>query len=267
MGRVTYDFEGETVIVTGASSGIGRAIARRFGEAGAYVINADQREEPKADEEDRPTHEAIEEEGGRAEYVETDVSDPDALESVVEGAREYGGVDVMVNNAGMQNSGPFLDVEPDDFEQLHQVNAEGVFFGTQVAAADMIDRGEPGPIVNTASISSEDAQHDQVQYDSTKGAIKMITRGAALELAEYGIRVNAVAPGQIATEFTEGWSQEAQQAAGEGGGSDNGFLKPVPLGRAGFPEDLDGSYLFLASEEADYITGQLLYVDGGWTAI
>ena len=269
MGRVTYDFEDETVIVTGASSGIGRAIARRFGEAGAHVINADQREEPKADEEDLPTHEVIEEEGGTAEFAKTDVSDRGDLQTVVETAREYGGVDVMVNNAGMQNSGPLLEFVPEDFEGLYQVNAKGMFFGTQVAAEDMIDRGEPGPIVNTASISSEDAQHGQVAYDSTKGAIKMLTRGAALELAEHGIRVNAVAPGQIATEFTEGWSEEAQQAAGEDGGGDGetGFIKPVPLGRAGFPEDLDGSYLFLASEEAEYITGQLLYVDGGWTAI
>ena len=264
MGRVTYDFDDETVIVTGGSAGIGRAVARRFGEAGAHVINADQREEPKSDDEDLPTHEQVEEEGGTAEYVETDVSDREELRSVVEGAREYGGVDVMVNNAGMQSSGPFLDVDPDTFEALHMVNAKGVFFGTQVAAEDMIDRDEPGNIVNTASISSEDAQYGQVQYDSTKGAIEMITRGSALELSDHGIRVNAVAPGQIATEFTEGWSEEAQEAAGEGG---EGFLKPVPLDRAGFPDDLDGSYLFLASEEADYITGQLLYVDGGWTAI
>ncbi len=264
MGTVSYDFSDETAIVTGASAGIGRAIARRFGEAGAHVINADQREEPKADDEDRPTHELIEESGGSADYVETDVSDPDQLESVVAGAREYGGVDVMVNNAGVQIPGGFLEVSPEDFDTLHQVNAKGMFFGTQAAANDMIDRGEGGTIVNTASISSRVAQHGQVQYDSTKGAIKMITRGSALELAEHGIRVNAVAPGQIATEFTEGWSDEAQDAAGEGG---DGFIKPVPLGRAGFPDDLDGAYLFLASDEAEYITGELLYVDGGWTAI
>jgi len=151
MGRVTYDFEDETVIVTGASSGIGRAIARRFGEAGAHVINADQREEPKADDEDRPTHEVIEDEGGKAEYVGTDVSDRGDLESVVEGAREFGGVDVMVNNAGMQHSAPLLEFDPEDFEALYQVNVKGMFFGSQMAAESMLDDLE-----TTADLRAQD---------------------------------------------------------------------------------------------------------------
>src|SRR5699024_9658216 len=116
---------------------------------------------------------------------------------------------------GVQHSEAFLDVDEEDFDRLHETNPKGVFFGTQAAARDMIDRDEPGSIVNTASISSWVAQHGQVQYDSTKGAIKMITKGTALELAEHDIRVNAIAPGQIATEFTEGWSDEAQEAAGD----------------------------------------------------
>jgi NAD(P)-dependent dehydrogenase (short-subunit alcohol dehydrogenase family) len=262
MGTATYDFDGETVIVTGASSGIGRAIAVRFGKAGATVINADQREDPKDTNAEVPTHEAISEAGGEAEYIEADVSDPDDIEVVVESAREFGGCDVMVNNAGLQISKDFLEVTPDEFNQLHAVNARGMFFGCQIAAQDMIDRNEEGAIVNMASISSIVAQHDQVQYDSTKGAIKMITRGAALELADAGIRVNAIGPGQIATEFTEGWSDEAMDSAGEGG-----FIKPVPLGRAGVPKDIGGAALFLASDDADYITGELVYVDGGWTIL
>lgn len=264
MGSVSYDYGGETVVVTGGSSGIGRAIARRFGRAGATVLIADRTPEPKDEDADRPTHEVIREDGGTAEYVSTDVSNYNDLDSVVQGAREYGGVDVMVNNAGVQHSEDFLSVSPEAFDELHHVNARGVFFGTQIAANDMIDRGVSGNVVNIASISSTDAQHDQVQYDSTKGAIAMITRGAALELAEYDIRVNAVAPGQIATEFTEGWSEEARRMAG---GEETGFIKPVPLGRAGTPEDNAGPVLFLASEDAGYVTGELLYVDGGWTAI
>lgn len=257
MGRPEYDFDDETVIVTGATSGIGRETALRFGDAGATVINADIEEEPK--DSAVPTHEAIEEAGGTAEYLEVDVSDPAEVEAAVEHAHEYGGVDVMVNNAGLYIDGPMREITPEQFDRIHAVNARGVFFGCQAAANDMIERDDPGVIVNTASISSNVAQYDQVQYDSTKGAVRMITRGTALELSDHGIRVNAVAPGQIATEFAEGWREEAVEAA-----ENDELLKPVPLGRAGFPEDVAGAMLFLASDDAEYITGELLHVDGGW---
>ena len=258
MSHVSYDYVDTTVIVTGASSGIGRAVARRFGEAGATVINADVRPDPKDTDAERPTHDLVDEVGGVGRYVETDVSEVGDLETVVEAADEFGGVDVMVNNAGIFRSGNILDLDPDDFDRLHEVNAKGVFYGTQVAARDMIDRGVEGCIVNTASISAELAQFDHVQYDSTKGGVKMITRGAALELAEYGIRVNAVAPGHIATEISEGWSESAPREvrAGE-------VIKHVPLGRAGEPADVAGAYLFLASGDAGYVTGETLWVDGG----
>ena len=257
MGTLSYDFEGETVVVTGATSGIGREIALRFGEAGAMVVNADVEREPK--DAAVPTHEAIEAAGGTAAYVETDVTDRDQLRSVVEAAGEFGGVDVMVNNAGLQIVESFLETDPEQLDALLGVNAAGAFFGTQVAAEDMIARGDPGSIINTASISSNLAQHDQVQYDASKGAVRMITRGTALELAEHGVRVNAVAPGQIATEFVEGWSETARQAA-----RNDELIKPVPLGRAGTPEDVAGAYLFLASDDAAYVTGELVHVDGGW---
>jgi NAD(P)-dependent dehydrogenase (short-subunit alcohol dehydrogenase family) len=257
MGTLNPNFEDDTVVVTGATSGIGREIALRFADAGATVLNGDVEVEPK--DADVPTHELIEERGGTAEYVETDVSNRDDVETLVEAAREYGGVDVMVNNAGLFIGGSILDLDPEEFDAIHQVNAKGIYFGIQAAANDMIDRDEPGAIVNTASISSDCAQFDQVQYDSTKGAVRMITRGAALELAEYGIRVNAVAPGQIATEFLEGWTEEAKEAARSGD-----LIKDVPLGRAGTPEDVAPAYLFLASDAAEYVTGDLLFVDGGW---
>jgi len=259
MGSTQFDFEDETVIVTGGSSGIGRAIALRFGEADANVIVADIREEPKDLDADVPTHEVVRELGGEGKYVETDVSDPDEVEAVVEAAREFGGVDVMVNNAGLYIESGFTELSPEDFRKIHDVNVGGVFFGTQAAAKDMMERGEPGAIVNTASISSNFAQHGQVHYDSTKGAVRMITRGAALELASEGIRVNAVAPGQIATEFVEGLTEEMQENAAE-----NGFLKPIPLGREGYPADIAPAALYLASEDAGYTTGELVHVDGGW---
>jgi NAD(P)-dependent dehydrogenase (short-subunit alcohol dehydrogenase family) len=257
MSKLNFDYNDQTVIITGGTSGIGREVAQRFGKAGANVINADVTENPK--DASVPTHEAIRSEGGIAEYVETDVTNYEEINSVIEAADEFGGVDIMVNNAGLQIPEEFLEATPDQLQAVLATNAGGVFFGTQTAAKDMIKRSDPGVILNTASISSNLAQFDQVQYDASKGAVRMITRGAALELAEHGIRVNAVAPGQIATEFTDGWSEEAKQAV-----QSDELLKPVPLGRAGIPEDVAGIYLFLASDEAKYITGEMVHVDGGW---
>lgn len=257
MGHLNPDFGDETVVVTGGTSGIGREISLRFADAGAAVVIGDIEEDPKDAE--VPTHAAIEDRGGTAEFVRTDVTDREQIRDLVSQAREYGGVDVMVNNAGLFVEGSVLELDPEEFDQIHQVNTKGIYFGVQAAANDMINRDDPGCIVNTASISSSYAQFDQVQYDSTKGAIRMITRGSALELAEHDIRVNAVAPGQIATEFVEGWSEEAKEAVKSGE-----LIKDVPLGRAGTPQDVAGAYLFLASDAARYITGDLVFVDGGW---
>mgnify|MGYP000654590253 CR=1 FL=1 len=257
MGTLDPDFEGETVVITGGTSGIGRETALQFGEAGATVVVGDVEREPKLAE--TPTAEAIREAGGDAAFVETDVSDRGAVEDLVAAAREHGGVDVMINNAGVYRDGAVTDLTEADLSAVLSVNVEGVFNGVQAAAIDMLDRGDPGAIINTASISSAFAQHGQTAYDASKGAVKMITRTAALELAGEGIRVNAVAPGQIATEFTEGLAERQRELAREGE-----HLKPVPLGRAGEPEDVAGAYLFLASEAAAYVTGELLFVDGGW---
>jgi NAD(P)-dependent dehydrogenase (short-subunit alcohol dehydrogenase family) len=265
MARATFDFSDDVVIVTGGSSGIGRATALAFGDAGATVVVADVREEPKDIDAETPTHERIVDDGGDAAYVETDVSDPDAVESVVEAAREYGGVDVMVNNAGVFVGGSVTDrdgdaLDADGLDTMYGVNVRGVFVGTKVAAQDMLDRDDSGAIVNTASISSSYAQHGQIGYDATKGAVRMLTRGAALELGGTGIRVNAVAPGQIATEFIDGWTEDAK----ESGETGEGFLKDIPMERAGTPADVAPAVCYLASDAAGYTTGELLHVDGGW---
>lgn len=258
MGEISFDYGSETVIVTGGSSGIGRAIALAFGDAGATVLNADIRSNPKDTDAESPTHVRVDELGGTGVYVETDVSEPEALEEVVAEAREFGGVDVMVNNAGWFMRGPIESVAPDGFKRILGINAGGAFFGCQAAGTDMRERGDSGVIVNTASISSTHAQVDQIPYDATKGAIKMITQGAALEFADDDIRVNAVAPGHIATEFGAGAEEkEKSVAAGE-------LAKPIPLNRPGYPEDIAPAVLYLASEAAGYVTGELLYVDGGW---
>ena len=258
MADVDYDFSGETAIVTGGSSGIGRALATELGTAGATVLVADITEDPGTDDV-RPTHERIVEDGGDAAFVRTDVADPEQIAAVVEAARDYGGVDVMVNNAGIIPRRGLLDATAEAYDRVQGVNARAVFFGCKYAAADMIDRDDEGVILNTASISSEFALYDHIAYDAAKGAVRMITRTAALELSEYGIRVNAVAPGFVGTDISDGGPEAIQEAV-----AGNETLKPVPMGRAGDPEEIADTGLFLCTDAASYVTGELFFVDGGY---
>ncbi|MFC6823423.1 SDR family NAD(P)-dependent oxidoreductase [Halopelagius fulvigenes] len=256
MGRISADFSGETVVVTGGSSGIGRAVALAFGDAGATVVNADVEERPKDVDAETPTHKLVRERGGEAAYAEVDVSDPAEVEALVEYAREFGGVDVMVNNAGVYTKSRFRDVTPEEFDRVYGVNARGAFFGTQYAAEDMIERGVEGVVVNTTSDTQGRASWDHSHYAATKGAVRMVTRSAALELAPEGVRVNAVAPGPVATEIREGWSEEASAFGPDG------ETPSLPL-RAATPDELADAYLYLASDGASYVTGETLWVDGG----
>jgi NAD(P)-dependent dehydrogenase (short-subunit alcohol dehydrogenase family) len=222
---------------------------------------ADVRAEPRDAGAD-PTHEAIEADGGRAEFVETDVSDPDRIAAVVEAAREYGGVDVMVNNAGVIARQGLLEATPTDYERVQSINAAGVLFGCKYAAQDMIDRGVEGSILNMASISSEFSLPDHIAYDASKGAVRMITRTAALDLSEHGIRVNAIAPGFTATQLSEEGPESTRRTVAEGE-----TIKPVPLGRAGEPEEIASLALFLCSDAASYVTGEKVHVDGGYQVV
>jgi len=258
MGTASYDFADEAVVVTGGSSGIGRAVARRFGDAGASVVVADVQEEPKAG--GAPTHEAIREAGGEATFVETDVSERADVEAAVEAAADYGGVDVMVNNAGIFLGGHVLDSAEADFDRLFAVNVKGVLHGTQAAALDMLERDDPGTVVNTASISSTVAQPGHTMYNASKAAVAMVTRNAALDLAPDGLRVNAVAPGPISTEIGDRGETPRERERPD-------IDKDVPMGRSAEPEEIAGLYLALASEDASFVTGQLLYADGGFTIL
>ncbi|MFB6311173.1 MAG: SDR family NAD(P)-dependent oxidoreductase [Salinirussus sp.] len=260
MGSVDYDFGGETVVVTGGSSGIGRAMAQAFGAAGATVLIGDLREQPP--DEAAPTHEIIEEAGGTAAYVETDVADPDDIIDLIDAAREYGGVSIMVNNAGIVDRSGLLEASADDYDAVQAVNARAVMLGCRYAGEDMIERDVAGSILNTVSISAEFSLFDHIIYDAAKGAAKMITRTAALELAEYGIRVNGLAPGFTATNLSPGGPDGLRETveAGE-------TLKPVPMGRAGETPEIAEPALFLCSDGASYVTGELFFVDGGYQVV
>lgn len=258
MADANYDFTDETVIVTGGTSGIGRQLALQFGAAGATVLVADvQEESDKID--GPPTHEVIEDAGGTAAFVRTDVSDSAEVASVVEAARDYGGVDVMVNNAGIMKRGPLSAVTEESIDRIHAVNVRGVLLGCKHAAADMRDRGDPGVILNTASINSTMADYDLPEYNASKGAVLMITRSAALELAAEDIRVNAIAPGFIPTQMSEGGPEAAEQAIREGN-----TVKPIPMARGGDPAEVASAALFLCTDAASYVTGEILHIDGGY---
>lgn len=259
MDQIEFDFSGETVIVTGGASGIGRAIALEFGTNGATVLIGDLRSDPKDVDATRATDEIIEERGGTAEFYRVDASDVDEIRAFVERATEYGGVDIMVNNVGGSLGASLTEVTPEQFDRAMALNVRSSLFGTQAAARDMIDRATGGAIINTASIRSRFADRDQILYTSAKGAVKMLTRSSAMELAPEGIRVNAVAPGPIATEAVSGRTTEIDDTVAGGD-----YTKEIPLNRGGIPEEVAHAALFLASDAASYTTGELLHVDGGY---
>ena len=248
---------GKVCIVTGAGSGIGRAVAIAFAREGARVVVNDCRTDGQAE----ATVEAIRAAGGEAIYVAADVSREDEVKRLVASAVErWGRLDVMVNNAGIMVAGPVEDATEEDFERVTAVNQKGTFFGIKHAVPAMRTNGR-GSIINTSSIAADHGQHGGVVYAATKGAILSMTLTAAAELAEFNIRVNAVQPGVIKTGILDALDGvEPPELTAR-------ILRETPLGhRRGAPEDCAGLYVFLASDESAFITGQKMAVDGGVSA-
>jgi NAD(P)-dependent dehydrogenase (short-subunit alcohol dehydrogenase family) len=250
----------KVAIVTGAASGIGRAIARHFAAEGATVALADVREDPREDGE--TTLALIEAAGGEAWFQSTDVSDRAAVDALVEATvARHGRLDVMVNNAAVFLGKPLLDTSEDEWDRVLAVNLKGVFLGCKAAVRQMIGQ-EPraearGRIVNISSQHGMISAPEDVAYGTSKAGVAYITRQIAADYAEAGIVCNAVAPGKI--------------LSGRGGRS----VEPrwiaysearTPMPRLGHPDDVARAAVFLASDEATYITGVNLMVDGGWMA-
>lgn len=252
---MTERLSGDVALVTGASSGNGRAIALTFAEEGASVTIADVREEPRKG--GTPTHELIEERGGNAQFVETDVSDVDAMQRAIDETVEtFGSLDVMVNNAGVfPGLQPVSDVDEEDYDWLMNINLKGTLFGSKLAAEVMRDQEDGGAIVNLSSIAGLNGFDDSPLYCASKGGVANLTRELAMELGPDGIRVNAINPGVIETAMTT----EDEEVAGT-------MTETIPLRRDGLPEDVADAALFLASDEASYVSGHNLVVDGGLTA-
>jgi len=250
-------------VVTGGSSGIGRGISLALAEHGADVVVADVREEPK--EGGLPTHEQIAADtDAEATFVTCDVTNVADLEAAVEAADAFGGVNVMVNNAGIYHPEAFLETTEAEYQQMLDINLKGVFFGAQAAAARMVENGDGGSIINTSSVDGIFGHGDRPSYSASKGGVRLLTYSLAHRFGPDGIRVNAIHPGAVGTmigsEFAD--ADLDPEAAAEGMEQ---LLQMVPLGRMGQPEDIAGAAVFLASDLAGYVTGASLVVDGGWT--
>lgn len=239
-------------IVTGGAQGIGRAIAIGLARAGAHVMIADRQEE-KA----RQVADEIREIGRRSSALLVDVADLQALSRMIDRTvEELNSVDILINNAGISMPTPFFETTEGDWDRIMGINLKAVFFASQYAA-DRMKENRGGKIVNVASTSAFVAGRGEVPYAISKAGVRMLTAALSAELAPYHINVNAIAPGLIKTPMTERYfpTPEAFEARVE---------SKVPMGRAGTPEDLVGAVVFLCSEEADYVTGHTLLVDGGW---
>ncbi|WGR93810.1 SDR family oxidoreductase [Bradyrhizobium sp. ISRA443] len=244
-------FSGKVIAITGAARGIGKACAERFLSDGAKVVisDVDGAALAKAAGELGPANDL--------RTVEADVSKRADVDRIVATAvKEFGRLDVMVNNAGVARNRDFLEITEAEFEDVMGINLKGAFFGVQAAARQMIAQGGGGVVVNMSSVNALLAIPSLATYAMSKGAMKQLTSVAAVALAPHGIRVVAVGPGTILTEMVANAIFSSEEAR-------RSVLSRTPAGRCGQPSEVASVVAFLASEDASYITGQTIYPDGG----
>jgi glucose 1-dehydrogenase len=253
--------KGKNVLVTGSTSGIGQAIAVRFAEHGANVAINYLRRPEEAEETESEVHaclKQVRQSGVKDVLVQGDVSKEDDVVQMVEHTiRELGGLDVLVNNAGIQVSRPSHELSQEDFEKVLAVNLRGAFLCAREAIRHFLDTKTPGVILNVSSVHQLIPKPDYLGYSVSKGGMQNLTRTLALEYAGRGIRVNAIGPGATVTPINRAWIDDPQKR--------EQVVSHIPLGRAGTSDEMAGVTCFLASDDAAYITGQTIFVDGGLT--
>jgi NAD(P)-dependent dehydrogenase (short-subunit alcohol dehydrogenase family) len=235
--------EGKGVLITGGTSGIGEATARRFGEEGARVVVCGIEKDTKG--------------------IVCDVSREDDVERLVAEAEDrLGTIDILINNAGISWREPFLEITAEHWDRIMAVNLRGMFLVAQRVARRMTETGTRGAIVNMSSTNGFGGEEDYAHYNASKAGVRLLTKTMAVELGPHGIRVNAVCPGYIATPLNASIAE----------GLDPGFVAAyerdhIPLGRAGLADEVAAAYAFLASDDASFVHGAELVIDGGQLAI
>lgn len=238
--------ENKVAIVTGAASGIGKAIAEKYLAEGASVIYSD-------------VAETFEVSSDKAIYVKCDVSKSAEVNALVKAATDkFGKLDVMVNNAGIGGLGGALDITDEYWDKVIGVNLSGVLYGIRAAANAMKEQEIKGSIINMSSILGKVGFAGAIGYCAAKGGVVQLTHASALDLATLGIRVNAIAPGFITTDMTKDILQNEA--------FNNLVISSTPMGHVGHVDDIANAALYLGSDESTYVTGEVIYVDGGWTA-
>ncbi|WP_404788079.1 SDR family NAD(P)-dependent oxidoreductase [Altericista sp. CCNU0014] len=254
--------EGKVALVTGGSQGIGQGIVLRLAQAGADVA-INYRSHPEGAEE---TLAKVQEIGGSCYTamcphstgytIQADLGSVEEVRQLIaDSIRHFGKLDILVNNAGIEKHAPFWEATEEDYDAVMNVNLKGVFFATQAFVRHLIETKRPGKIINISSVHEELPFPNFTAYCASKGGMKMLTRNLAVELGSLGITINNVAPGAIETPINTKLLNDPQKLGA--------LLQNIPLGRLGQPQDVASLVAFLASEDAGYITGSTLFVDGG----